>query len=179
MRCSTCQALLDEEDLFCANCGTEAPRPEGAEAVQTRTATHKFECGGCGAAMSFDASAGSLRCPFCGSEQLQQQADKKVLSPNRVVPLSIDKDEAVARMRSWLQGGIWRPSNVSQQAAVVSMSAVYVPYWVFEATTHTFWTADTDQVPYGGRGDWYPLTGEHHGTYSGLLVGASGVLTPR
>jgi hypothetical protein len=129
--------------------------------------------------MSFDASAGSLRCPFCGSEQLQQQADKKVLSPNRVVPLSIDKDEAVARMRSWLQGGIWRPSNVSQQAAVVSMSAVYVPYWVFEATTHTFWTADTDQVPYGGRGDWYPLTGEHHGQYSGLLVGASGVLTPR
>ncbi|NIL97621.1 MAG: hypothetical protein GTO53_08175 [Planctomycetales bacterium] len=129
--------------------------------------------------MSFDASAGRLRCPFCGSERLEQQADKKVLSPTRVVPFVIDQDQALARMRSWLRGGIWRPSNLSQQAAVVSISAVYVPYWVFQAQTHTFWTADTDQVPYGARGDWYPLTGEHHGRYSGLLVGASGVLTPR
>ena len=31
----------------------------------------------------------------------------------------------------------------------------------------------------GARGDWYPMTGEHHGRYSGLLIGASGVLAPR
>ena len=29
------------------------------------------------------------------------------------------------------------------------MQAVYVPYWVFAAETHTFWTADTSQTPAG------------------------------
>ncbi len=178
MRCATCRALLDEEDLFCANCGREAPHPESAVAVQARMGTHHFQCQGCGAAMSFDASTGRLRCPFCGSQQLEPQADKKVLAPQRVVPFSIRQDEAVAKMRSWLQGGFWRPSDLQRQATVVSLSAVYVPYWVFEASTHTFWTADTDQVPPGGKGDWFPLSGEHRGQYAGLLVGASSVLTP-
>jgi hypothetical protein len=58
------------------------------------------------------------------------------------------------------------------------LNAVYVPYWVFQASTHTFWTADTSQTPFGARGNWYPLSGEHHGSYAGLLVGASGALTP-
>ena len=25
-RCAICEGLLDEEDLFCANCGAEAPQ---------------------------------------------------------------------------------------------------------------------------------------------------------
>jgi hypothetical protein len=80
-------------------------------------------------------------------------------------------------MREWLGRGFWRPGDLSQQAMVVAMTAVFVPYWVFEATTHTYWTADTNQLPLSARGDWRPLCGEHHGRYEGLLVGASGALT--
>jgi hypothetical protein len=50
---------------------------------------------------------------------------------------------------------------------------------VFQAKTFTFWTADTNELPWTARGDWRPLFGEHHGTHEGLLVGASGALTTR
>lgn len=177
-KCEACQALLDDEDLFCSNCGAEAPRREDAVAISpSRMSTHQFECHGCGAAMSYDASAGQLRCPFCGSERLEHRENKRVLAPSRVIPFAIDRETAVAKMRNWLTGGIWHPSDLSREASVVTMSAVYVPYWVFEAATHTFWTADSDQVPQGRSGDWFPLTGEHRGRFEGLLVGASGVLT--
>jgi hypothetical protein len=59
------------------------------------------------------------------------------------------------------------------------MTPVYVPYWVFQANTHTFWTADTNQTPPGTRGNWFPMAGEHEGEYSALLIGASGALAPR
>jgi hypothetical protein len=81
-------------------------------------------------------------------------------------------------MRSKLGQGFWRPGDLSERAIVVDMKAVYVPYWVFQATSHTYWTADTSQTPGGARGDWFPLAGEHRGRYDGLLVGASGALTP-
>ena len=81
-------------------------------------------------------------------------------------------------MREWLGRGFWRPGGLAEQACVVKMTPVYVPYWVFQADTHTFWTADTNQTPPGARGDWFPLSGEHQGSYSGLLIGASGALTP-
>ena len=181
LRCEVCDSLLDEEDLFCANCGTEAPRGEANEEAAADTArqsTYNFECKGCGASMSYDASAGSLRCPFCGSTEMEPRQDAKTLSPRSVVPFVLDREQAVAQMRQWLGRGFFRPGDLAREAAVENMTAVYVPYWVFQATTHTYWTADTSQTPMGASADWFPMAGEHRGRYEGLLVGASGALTP-
>lgn len=179
-KCSVCGSLCDEEDLFCANCGTEIPLREdrkiGRQDVARLTRCN-FLCRGCGASMSYDPQAQSLRCPFCGSDDMQQEADAKILSPSQVIPFRLGRDEAVDAMRRWLGRGFWRPGDLAARAAVVEMMPVYVPYWVFRAKTHTFWTADTDQTPPGARGDWCPLSGEHQGEYAGLLVGASGALT--
>ncbi len=178
IKCGTCGAVLDEEDLFCPNCGAEAPKREGEAAPPAHVTTYNFTCKGCGASMSYDASAGTLRCPFCGSTELEKQPDAKEISPQGVVPFAITQDQAIAAMRQWLGGSFWRPGDLSEQAAIIKMTPVYVPYWVFEAQTHTFWTADTSQTPIGARASWYPLAGQHEGTYHGLLVGASGALTP-
>ncbi|MGE0759567.1 MAG: hypothetical protein AB7O38_21295 [Pirellulaceae bacterium] len=178
-RCTTCRAMLDEEDLFCPNCGTEAPAREAASRpMGTLLTTHNFDCRGCGASMSYDASAQTLRCPFCGSQQLEAREDTKSWVPDSVVPFVLSRDEAIARMRQWLQQGFWRPGDLATAALVEKMTAVYVPYWVFASQTYAFWTADTSQTPPGARGNWYPLAGEHRDQHRGLLIGASGALTP-
>jgi hypothetical protein len=170
---------LDEEDLFCPNCGTEAPAPEPSRGDPSAfLTTHNFECDGCGASMSYDASAQALRCPFCGSEHLHEVRDAKSWAPNRVVPFAVTRDAALAAMRSWLRRGFWRPSDLSDAALVTKMAAVYVPYWVFSARTDSYWTADSSQTPPGARGDWYPLSGEHRDEHHGMLIGASSALTP-
>ena len=177
-KCSVCLALIDEEDLFCANCGAEAPHREATDAGDSHTFKHNFACQGCGASMSYDAEVQTLACPFCGSEQLEEQPPSKSLGPRRVVPFAIDRDSAMVAMRKWLGKGFWRPGDLSERAAVTKMTAVYVPYWVFTARTFTHWTADSSQTPFGARGDWVPMSGEHHGHYTGVLIGASSVLTP-
>lgn len=177
-KCTVCHGLLDEEDLFCPNCGTEAPCHERTDKISPRVSTYNFSCAGCGASMSYDASARTLRCPFCGSEKLDHEADKKVISPDAVVPFQVVRDEAVQVMRKWLGRGFWRPGDLSRKAIVVAMQAVYVPYWIFDAKTFTYWTADSSKTPFGARGDWHPMSGEHHGEHRGLLVAASSVLTP-
>ena len=42
---------------------------------------------------------------------------------------------------------------------------------MFSGQTFTYWTADTSQTPPGARASWYPVSGEHRGTYSGVLIG--------
>lgn len=178
-KCAVCHALLDEEDLFCAGCGTEAPRSGDQGLAQaTQLATHNFECQGCGASMSYDAHAQTLRCPFCGSEKLEEQKDVKVLRPQSVIPFAIEQHDALARLRQWLGSSFWRPGDLAQAAVVTTLTQVYVPYWVFAARVFTYWTADTSQRPFGARGDWCPLSGENRANYTGVLVGASSVLTP-
>jgi hypothetical protein len=181
IKCEVCHSVLDEEDLFCPNCGRDAPcgrQPGKPPADSSHVSTYNFQCASCGASMSYDASAGALRCPFCASVQMVAKPDVKTLAPKWVVPFKISRDQALATMRTWLGRGFWRPDDLSQQAAVVRMAPVYVPYWVFQAQTYTFWTADTSQTPAGASADWYPLSGEHRGTHAGLLVGASGALRP-
>lgn len=177
-RCNVCAALLDEEDLFCANCGAEAqPGTVSAEIAGSELATHNFGCDGCGASMSYDATAKNLRCPFCGSERLSQQKDVRTLAAKRVVTFSFDAQAAEGTLRKWLGASFWRPSDLAARAVVTKLAAVYVPYWVFSARTQTYWTADSSQVPWGARGDWVPCFGDHQSQYSGILIGASGALT--
>lgn len=177
-RCEICRGMLDEEDMFCPNCGTEAPDRDEAHALQTRGSTHSFQCTGCGASMSYSAKEQALACPFCGSVQLEKSDDDKVIAPEYVVPMKVTQHDAIVAMRRWLGKGMWRPGDLSEAAMVVTTRPVYVPYWVFEAETHTYWTADTNRTPAFARGDWCPLAGEHYGKHAGLLVGASGALTP-
>ena len=111
-KCSVCHALIDEEDLFCANCGAEAPSTNVLLIADVQTVTRGFDCTGCGASMAYDASAQSLRCPFCGSESLKKQPSRKSIAARRVIPFAHDKATAIATMRKWLGAGFWRPSDL-------------------------------------------------------------------
>ena len=178
-KCTICQALLDEEDLFCANCGTEAPQRERTGGSnETMLATHNFRCDGCGASMSYDAKVQNLRCPFCGGEKLQAEKDVKTLAPKFVVPFHIEQQDAVARLKAWMGSSFWRPGDLATLSIVTKLTAVYVPYWVFSGKTFTYWTADSSETPWGASASWCPVSGEHHGAYDGLLIGASSSLSP-
>lgn len=178
-KCSVCQALLDEEDLFCANCGTEAPHRESTGgSKETMLATHNFRCDGCGASMSYDAKVQTLRCPFCGGEKLEPQKDAKTLAPKYVLPFRIEQQEAVTRLKRWMGSSFWRPGDLATAAIVTKLTAVYVPYWVFSGKTFTYWTADSSQTPWNANASWCPVSGEHRGAYSGVLIGASSSLSP-
>ncbi|MCA9214220.1 MAG: hypothetical protein KDB27_14210 [Planctomycetales bacterium] len=129
--------------------------------------------------MSYDATAKTLRCPYCGSERLEKKDDIRAIQAQRVIPFRFDQAAAQATLRQWLGRGFWRPSDLASAATIANISGVYVPYWVFSADVHTYWTADSSVTPPGARADWYPVTGENRSSYSGLLVGASSVLSPQ
>ncbi|MDA0658696.1 MAG: hypothetical protein O2931_08145 [Planctomycetota bacterium] len=179
LKCQVCGGFVDEEDLFCSNCGRSVPDADRSEESNLKSvdARHCFGCDGCGASMSYDASAGALRCPFCGSEKLKIKPPAKTLQPDWVVPFIVEKRQAEELLRLWLGKGFWRPARVVTESVVTKIAPVYAPYWDFSARTYTHWTADVAKEGFVGRGDWRPVTGNHQGTYRGLLVGASGVLT--
>lgn len=179
LECTSCRGLLDEEDLFCANCGTEAPAASGASAPRAvaASAPHTFECTECGAMMSYSAAERALCCPYCDNKQLQARPEARAIAPSRVLPFAIGRAQAETIMRNWLGRGFWRPGDLATAARLDAMTPVYVPYWVFHGETSTYWTADTNQTPPGARGDWFPLHGDHRASHHGLLVPASGVLS--
>lgn len=186
-RCDVCRSYLDCEDLFCSNCGTENPAgldSEG-EGIENKEADYprqqasvmSFRCDNCGASMSYDASAKALRCPFCGGQKLTSRSDARTLKPSGVVPFTVERKHVEQLLRQWLAKGFWKPGDASERSIISSVTQVYVPFWVFTATTETAWTADSSNVPAGARGNWRPVFGTRNGNYSNILVCASGILS--
>lgn len=178
-RCAVCLCYLDDEDLFCSNCGTENPytAATSSEQMDSFVDQHSFDCESCGASMSYDASAQTLRCPFCGGSQLKALQARRSIQCDWVVPQTIDFQNAEQLFRSWLGTGFWRPGDAAQTAQIGKIAAVYVPYWVFDAQADTKWTADSSPAPAGCRGNWYPVSGENKSNHRSILVGASSILT--
>ncbi len=177
-RCAVCLCYLDDEDLFCGNCGTENPYTATTAVVQMESFVdqYSYDCQGCGASMSYDASAQALRCPFCGSTEMKSQQSRRAIQADWVVPLGVDFGNAERIFREWLGAGFWRPSDAAQTAQIGKIAAVYVPFWVFDAQADTKWTADSSPAPAGCRGDWYPVSGQNRSTHRSILVGASSIL---
>lgn len=177
-RCNICHCYMDSEDLFCANCGTENPRPENCnDKLDHQASHHSFSCDSCGASMSYDASAQALRCPFCGSTSMKKREGARSVVPQGVVLFDVDQARAESILREWLGQGFWRPSDAARASEIGEMTAVYIPYWVFEAKTKTRWTADSSVTPAGSRGTWYPVAGNNRADYQGVLIAGSSVLT--
>ncbi len=187
-RCRICRCFLQDDDLFCANCGTEnhtateaaarADRLSSPEKVATTTiaSVYAVQCERCGASMSYDASAQALRCPFCGSTKLNERQDARTLLAQSVIPTEIDRQEVVKHLRSWLAQGFWRPGDTAAASVLASATLVYVPFWLFSATTHTCFTGD-ESAPWGSRADWIATSGEYQGTHQAVLIQASSVLS--
>jgi len=187
LTCSICRTLVEEDDLFCPNCGAKAPTapgpPEGPASPESQGGSgsalvlpHQFTCEGCGASMSFDPGVQTLRCPYCGSIKLEAKGPRKVLKPEKLIPFELTFPEVETHFRQYLSRSLFRPSDLLTEGTLVSARAVFVPCWAFSANTHTYWTADTDVLPPGSRGDWRPLFGEHRGRYDDMLIAASRVL---
>ncbi len=184
-RCHVCRAWFDVEDLFCHNCGTEAPPsldPQGEHGKPVRLADRTpsalaFRCTACGASMNYDASARALRCPFCGNQQLERQAAHRTLRPEVVIPLQLDRAGATRRLQAFLGSSFWHPSDLATSAAIHQIVPIYFPAWLFNAATQTHFTADSSATPPRASGDWCPVYGTHATRYENILVPASFVLS--
>lgn len=177
-RCASCGALVDVEDLFCANCGAEVPDHRPARSARLAIEAENFQCRGCGASMNYDAGAQALKCPFCGSLDLAEEAGGGILRPDCVIPFAIDRAEAEGRLRAWLGSSFWHPADLRPAAQLTELRAVFLPFWVFSTRVETHWTADTSRTPPGARADWFPIAGRAERDYDDVWVPAGSGISP-
>jgi len=125
-------------------------------------------CQSCGAESVYDALQISNECPYCGSNQVMEAAGINTLAPGGVCVFKITVDEAGERFKGWMKRRIFCPSEAKKKAKPKSFKGVYLPYWTFDAETHTDYTAQyginhTSRDSKGNtttRTDWHNTSGD-------------------
>lgn len=150
-----------------------------------------FNCPQCAAQVSLPAGRISDSCSFCESPLVA--AERVALEPvDRVAPFVLDNTQAAGRLRTHLAGSWLAPETVRRGATPEALDPVLVPFWVYQATARSRWTAkvgiwwyrtETYTVVVDGKTqtrtrqvketEWFPTSGSHVATYVDHLVSGS------
>lgn len=168
-----------EGGLKCSHCGYyEAPDKEvvGKQAVELEftvetmersaqgwgEARNEMECQQCGARTSLPIENLTYTCAFCGSNKvIQRRAPQDIIRPRYLIPFNIQSDACQKITQQWLGSSWMTPSGLQKIGSRVPFSAVYIPFWTFDARTTASWRAEVGHVErerYFQDGEWKERT---------------------
>jgi DNA-directed RNA polymerase subunit RPC12/RpoP len=142
-------------------------------------------CKRCGAHTTLDPLVSASACAFCGTTAVvEAPPDSKIVRPEGLLPFTIPRDAALQSFRKWM-GGLWlRPNDLKSSSRMNAMHGAYIPFWTFDAATHSWWTAEAGYYYYVETGSgqnrrqerrvrWEPASGSLELFFDDVPVPAS------
>ena len=100
-------------------------------------------CKRCGAHTTLEPHVSATHCAFCGTAAIvEAPPNPNVIRPEGLLPFKVPQNHAIEKFRHW-QGSLWfRPSDLRTGSRLTAMQGAYIPFWTFDAATHSRWTAE-------------------------------------
>ena len=168
--CGRCDSPLEIEDLRCPICNQAAPLTAPKDAPEA--AVEVMRCDSCGASVTYSVRELAPSCVFCGSVTRLEIPKDPLEQTGFFLPMTVNRDEAVAAYTSWLRGlGWFRPANLGSESRLESLTPLWWVGWIFSADATVSWAADSD---YGARkADWAPHAGQVELEFYQIVASAS------
>lgn len=179
--------ILDESPVAGAPPPVPPPLPDAAQGYGLEMAQRK--CKQCGAMMSVPAGQKTSQCAFCGSKFVEENVSTQLQEvPETVLPLAISVAQARQLYTDWIKQGWFTPNALKRENQLENLQGFYLPFWTFDAKTHSDWTAErgthyytTESYYENGQSRtrqvqhtrWTPAAGSRDDLYDDVLVPAA------
>lgn len=90
-----------------------------------------YNCPSCGAQLMVDQVTAVTSCPYCGNNTVVPGQLSDVLKPDLVIPFKLDKNAAVAALKSYYHGKPLLPDSFTANNHIQEVQGVYVPFWLY------------------------------------------------
>lgn len=91
-----------------------------------------YTCTSCGAELFINGVETATFCAYCGQPTVVFNRVAEELRPERIIPFSIQKEQAVAVIREKLSHGFFVPKDI-KNFEVERVRGIYIPYFLFDA----------------------------------------------
>ena len=142
LKCDFCGAVneFDEKTDVVEELDLDAWMQKLASEHETHEQEH-VKCKNCGGEQTLAANLFATACIFCGTPITSQSYAQRSIKPKSLVPFKVTKLQAQDKWRAWLKGLWMAPTALKKYAqSDGGIKGLYVPYWTFDANTHSDYT---------------------------------------
>ncbi len=93
---------------------------------------NQYHCKNCGAVLITDKDTTATTCSFCGAGVVLGDRLTGSLAPAKVIPFSINKQQAQESFRAWCKKGLLTPKGFMTADRIKSITGLYVPFWLYD-----------------------------------------------
>lgn len=186
-KCPSCGADMSYNAkagmLSCESCGKKMPvieyeKPsdetiEEFDEFESETSSQTFgegeatqyQCNNCGAVLITDRDTTATTCSFCGAPMILGDRLSGEMAPSKVIPFSINKEDAVQAFRKWCKNGLLTPKGFASADRIKEITGIYVPFWLYDLNGRGEAHADCTHVRTYESGDYIYTETRHYDVY--------------
>lgn len=97
--------------------------------------THVFKCKNCGATQIISKKEISIKCSFCGTDNIVKTDELSGIKPNAVLPFTISKDQAYSSVITWAKRKWLAPKKFKKELNPLDTLGNYYPAFTFDTDT--------------------------------------------
>lgn len=144
LKCPYCDSVFSPEYLRHQDAGLAGGTPDTAQPQQQdpewgvvsepwESELNVYICNSCGGEIISDENTISTACPYCGNPVVLAGRVSGVLKPDYVIPFKLDKKDAKAKMKRFVESKKFAPSLFKSENKLKEIKGIYVPYWLFDS----------------------------------------------
>lgn len=142
--CKYCSTELDLEPVSAGVRKQDFSFTKRLSAAQEEwdNAIRVLTCERCGAEVAAAANLTSVSCRYCGSSQMLGSRRKAGVAPEALMPFRVPKHDAAAIFSKWIKRRFFAPKAFRTLAQTDQLTAVYSPFWTFDASASGSYTGE-------------------------------------
>lgn len=151
----------------------------------SETALSSKECKNCGAQLTVDPQAITLRCAFCDSEFVieipETPEQKKQREDAAIILFKTEQRDAQEIFSKWIKKGLFKPRDLLLKFHQTESNRVYIPCFQVKAEAETDWQGQ-DKIQIREASDGAPAeyayrdrSGSHRDNYTDYITASRGL----
>lgn len=125
----------------------------------------QYQCSNCGAVLITGPDTAATTCSFCGAPMILGDRLTGNLAPSKVIPFSINKEQAQDAFRKWCRGGLLTPKDFMTAERVKNITGIYVPFWLYDLNGRGEAHADCTRTRSYESGEYIYTETRHYDVY--------------
>ncbi len=112
-----------------------------------------YECSSCGAKVVTDDTTTATFCYYCHNPVIISDRLKGDFKPNKLIPFSIDKDNAKKKFLNWAENKRFVPEEFYSDSQLEKIAGIYLPYWLADCKVDIDYIGEARKIRVWRSGD--------------------------